>query len=311
MDQKIMYYVDEVERLIAGEPVMPVTCEIDPTNRCQLTCDFCMFKGLRAGNNPEDLDLGLFRYLLLDLKKIGVKSITFTGGGEPTLHKDFAKMVEWAENLGFEYGLITNGIRLEKIERPDHFKFIRVSLDAATSKTYTKLKRSNCFDLVIQNIRYARNKGALVGISYVVNKINCTEIKKAQELARELDVAYIQFKPAWHNGKPFVEYVIPGGKETIDMRRYQPVDTVPCMIAGLVGIIGADSKVYYCCQYRGNERYCLGDLKHATFPQIWERRPELVPDIEHCPNCRYMNYTRAYKNFVKNGTLFVKHKKFL
>lgn len=309
MDHKIMYYVNEVEKLIAGESVMPVTCEIDPSNRCQLSCNFCMFESLR--HEPEDLSFNIYRHLLIDLKKIGTKSITFTGGGEPTMNPNFAEMVDLAETFKFEYGLITNGLRLSRIERPDRFKFIRVSLDAATSKTYQRLKKATCFDRVIGNITHAIRRGALVGISYVVNEINRDEIEKAQKLAKELRVAYIQFKPAWHNGEPYSDYEINGTKETIDMERYRATDMVPCKIAGLIGIVGADAKVYYCCQYRGNERYCLGDLNETPFPKIWARRPGLVPDIGRCPNCRYMNYTRAYKMFTEKGTLFVEHKAFL
>jgi MoaA/NifB/PqqE/SkfB family radical SAM enzyme len=317
MERKILYYLDKVEHLIDGEGVMPVTCEIDPTNRCQLNCTFCMYRTLRdktqSSENQEkfDLDIGLYRYLLLDLKKIGVQSITFTGGGEPTLHKDFDKMVEFAEMLGFEYGLVTNGLLVDKIERPDKFKFIRVSLDAGTSETYYNLKKALAFDKVVNNIKYAIDKGALVGTSFVVNEINRNDIQAAQELANELGVAYIQFKPAWENGKPYEDYEISGNKVVIDTKRYIAVDRTPCHIAGLIGVVGADARVYYCCQYRGDQRYCLGDLRHATFPEIWSRRPALVPDIERCPNCRYMNYTRAYKNATEGGTLFFQHKNFL
>lgn len=312
MDEKIFYYIDQVERLIAGEAVMPVTCEIDPTNRCQLDCSYCMFKTLRDGVDKEDLPIGIYRHLLLDLKRIGTKSITFTGGGEPMLHGEFDKMVDWAETLGFEYGLITNGLLLDRIDRPDRFKFIRVSLDAGTSETYKKLKRAgSAFDKVISNIKYAKRKGALVGLSFVVNETNRSDIETAQELAKELQVAYIQFKPAWENGNPFVKYEVPGMDNVIDQKRYKATDRIPCAIAGLIGIVGADAKVYYCCQYRGNDRYCLGDLRHATFPEIWKRRPALIANISRCPNCRYMNYTRAYKNFTEKGTLFVKHKAFL
>ena len=311
MDRKVLYYLDKVERLIDGEAVMPVTCEIDPTNRCQLDCKYCMFKTLRDGVDKEDLDIGLYRYLLLDLQKIGVQSITFTGGGEPMLHPHFEEMVEFAEMLRFEYGLITNGLRLDKIQRPDKFKFIRVSLDAGTPETFFKLKFARAFDRIVDNIRYAIDKRALVGISFVVNEINRNDIEAAQALANELNVAYIQFKPAWENGEPYTDYEISGDKVVIDTKRYKAVDRTPCAIAGLIGVVGADAKVYYCCQYRGDKRYCLGDLRHATFPEIWSRRPALMPDIERCPNCRYMNYTRAYKHATEGGTLFFQHRKFL
>jgi len=312
MERKILYYIEKVDNLINGVAEMPITVEIDPTNRCQLNCSFCMFKTIREGGDRKDLPLDLYQYLLLDLKQIGVKSITFTGGGEPTLHNEFKKFVKFADALGFEYGLITNGLRIDKIERPDKFKFIRVSIDAATAQTYQKIKRFYGFDRVCNNIVEVLNKGATVGLSFVVNEMNRDEIKLAQELAVKLGVAYIQFKPAWENGAPFIDYEVNGESQlTIDTQRYKAVDLVPCSIAGLIGIVGADSKIYYCCQKRGQQRYCLGDLNYTTFPNIWRRRVHLVPDIGRCANCRYMNYTQAYKRVVGEGTLFFKHKHFL
>jgi len=312
MERKIYYYLDKVERLVKGEPTMPVSVEIDPTNRCQLMCDFCMFAKVRE-SNPKDLPMDLYRYLLLDLKKVFVRSITFTGGGEPTLHKNFHDMVDYAIALGFEVGLVTNGLRIDGIPRPDRFKFIRVSLDAATPEVYHKVKGVACFERVISNIKIAKSHGALVGISFVVNETNKVDIPKAQELAKELDVAYIQFKPAWYNGSKYDDYVIPGVQEnkTIRTDRYVAVDDLPCAIAGLVGIVCADGKVYYCCQYRGIDRFCLGDLRSGSFADIWDRRVNMHPDFERCPHCRYMNYAKAYKDLVEGGTMFFKHRNFL
>lgn len=318
MDKKIYYYLDKVESLIAGNPEMPVTVEIDPSNRCQLDCDFCMFKALRkidpiVPGSPDkpDLPYDVYKHLLLDLKRVGVKSITFTGGGEPLLNENFNRMVLLAYRMGFEYGLITNGLRLHKVDRLDRFRFIRISLDAGSREVYHKLKKADAFDTVVGNIRRSVMFGSVTGLSYVVNEINREDIVNAQRLSKVLGVKYIQFKPAWIDGEPYLDYVIPGEDSTIDTRRYKAADKIPCAIAGLIGIVGADAHVYYCCQYRGNRKYGLGSLYHATFPEIWKRRPQLIPDIERCPNCRYMNYTRAYKNFANGNSLFFKHRHFL
>ena len=36
MDNKIYYYLDQIEKLNKGEFVAPVSCEIDPSNSCNL-----------------------------------------------------------------------------------------------------------------------------------------------------------------------------------------------------------------------------------------------------------------------------------
>lgn len=318
MDEKIFYYLDRVEKLIEGKPEMPVTVEIDPSNRCQLNCDFCMFKNLRKSDltvpgsvDKKDLAYDIFYHLLLDLKTIDVKSITFTGGGEPTLNKDYERMVNWAHELKFEFGLITNGLRLNKLRRLDRYKFIRISLDSASPETYAKVKKASAFNRVVSNIKEAVRNTEVVGISFVVTKQNKHEIEKAQALAKDLGVSYIQFKPAWEDGVPFTDYVVNGESQTISTERYKAIDTTPCAIAGLIGIVGADAHVYYCCQHRGNKKYGLGSLYHASFPSIWKRRPGIIPDVKRCPNCRYMNYTKAYKNLIENKTFMSDHRNFL
>ena len=230
MEKKIYYYLDKVESLIDGKPEMPVTVEVDPSNRCQLDCEYCMFKVLRRKKNNmggeienPDLPLDLYRHLLLDLKMIGVKSVTFTGGGEPLLNPDFNEMANLAYSHGFEIGLITNGMKLNEVERLDRYKFIRVSLDAGTKEVYKKLKRANAFDTVLENLYLARKTTPVLGISYVVNETNKKDIKRAAALANKLEVNYIQFKPAWIDGKPFTNYSIDGagGEQLIDTKRYK------------------------------------------------------------------------------------------
>jgi len=310
MDNKIYYYLDAVEKLRKGEWVPPVTCEIDPSNRCMLDCEFCMFEKYRKLSG-ENLDLDTYISLLGELHNMGTKSITFTGGGEPLMNPNFNLMVKMALALGFEIGLVTNGILLNKLENIDKFKFIRVSLDAHNRDDYLKVKGMDFFDKVIDNISFGLKENPIIGISYVVCPDNKKNLYKAEELADGLGVAYIQIKPAYINGDIFSDFTFPDGKPTIETKRYKPVDNIPCIIAGLVGIVGADSNVYFCCQHRGKEKFNLGNLKQKSFKDIWFNRFSYIPDVSMCPSCRYMNYTRAYNEILERGNLFFEHRYFL
>lgn len=310
MDTKIYYYLDQVEKLRKGEWVPPVTCEIDPSNYCMLSCDFCMYQKYLEGDRRH-LSYDVYGSLLYELDEIGTKSITFTGGGEPLMNPKINRMIEDAVKMEFEIGLVTNGVLLNNIDNLDKFKFIRVSLDASNPKMYNEVKGTDHFDRVIDNIKMTLEKNKTVGLSYVVNDRNNFDLDKAQKLADELGVAYLQFKPAWMNGKIFDDYEIPGGEKVIKTNRYVANDDLPCLIASLIGVVGADGEVYFCCQHRGESKFSLGSLYIDKFETIWKRRFDLHPNISKCPMCRYMNYAEEYRKILEKGTLFFEHRNFL
>lgn len=308
MDNKIYYYLDQLEKLERGEYVPPITVEIDPSNKCMLKCEFCMFENYRECNN-EVLDFEIYTSLLHELQ--GTKSITFTGGGEPLMNPDFNKMVRLAKNWGFQVGLVTNGILLDRVETPEDFLFIRVSLDAHNKEDYKKVKGVDYFDIVIENIKNTLKRNKTVGLSYVVCPDNNKDLQKAEDLANELCVAYLQIKPAYINGDIYSDFEYPDGRTIIGTNRHEPTDNTPCTIASLVGIVGADANVYFCCQHRGVDKFNLGNLKENSFTELWKKRLLLKPDVSFCPSCRYMNYTRAYKSILEDGDLFFQHRYFL
>jgi len=311
MENKIYYYLDQIEKLNKGEFVPPVSCEIDPSNSCNLKCDFCMFGEWRK-NHHEHLDLDLYIEAVGAIHKMGTSSITFTGGGEPLMNPNYNIMAKIAKSLGFQIGLVTNGVLLNKIENLEDYLFIRVSLDSYNREDYKKVKGVDHFDRVIHNITQALKINKTIGISYVVGPYNNKNLYKAENLANELGVSYIQIKPSYINdrGEIFKDFEYPDGR-SIGTKRYLPKDNVPCTIAALVGIIGANGDVYYCCQGRGVDRLILGNLKEKSFKQIWTERLALRPNVSLCPMCRYMNYTKAYKEILEDGDLFFQHRYFL
>ena len=139
MENKVIYYMNEILDIKEGKDAYPVTCEIDPSNVCNLNCSFCMYaKYLKR--NREVLPWEVYRNLITELKILGVKSITMTGGGEPLMNPRFNNMVSKAYSLGFKIGLITNGTFLHEVKNLDQFEFIRISLDAYDENSYYKIK---------------------------------------------------------------------------------------------------------------------------------------------------------------------------
>jgi MoaA/NifB/PqqE/SkfB family radical SAM enzyme len=270
-----------------------------------------MYKTFRE-NERMDLDLDVYKCLFRDFRKDKLESITFTGGGEPLMNKHAVEMIEIALDQDLELGLITNGILLNII--PTHilrsFKFIRISIDAPDAHTYKKVKGAGFFDTVLENTRLAIAKAGqkvTIGWSYVVCDDNVAGISAAKKLAKEVEVAYIQFKPAWMGGKVY-EYHTDAGAAVYAEQRYIAEETMPCMVAGLIGVIGANAKVYYCCQHRGERKYEVGDLNKSDFSDIWRNRRSVIPNISECPMCRYMNYVKKFREIPPT---LIKHRSFL
>ena len=311
MENKILYHLKEVENLIEGKVQYPIACEVDPSNRCQNDCRHCTTHEFRKSFHG-DLDMGIYALLLDELKDFGTKAIIFTGGGEPLMHPEFEMMVKMAEMKEFELGLITNGILLEKImDYVEKFKFVRVSLNATDKQTYKVIHNSNNFEKVVNNVReIVKRKGSTtVGMSYVVFKgMNDFQIGDAKRLAKYLKVDYVQFKPDETEDITIEEN---NDDRVISVNRYNIDSQLPCIIAGLVGIVAADGCIYYCCQCR-DEKFKIGDLRKNSFAELWATTRNKMKVSCSIKTCRYMNYAEGYKKYrTEINNVIMEHKNFL
>ena len=311
MENKILLYLNEIEKLKNGEYVNPITVEIDPSNICNADCPWCMFSQYRQASKAN-LKWETYVKLVYELRSLGVKSITFTGGGEPLMNPKFNDMISLAKDLGFEIGLVTNGILLNKVKNPDYFKFIRVSLDSSNREMYQKVKGIDAFDTVIDNISSTIKKNPSIGLSYVVGPDNNYNFNEAEQLAKSLGVLYLQIKPAYLNEGIFSDFKPIKDDLVINTKRHKKTDRLICLIAHLVGVVTADSGVYYCCQGRGKINYYLGSVAQESFETIWRRRLKHKNiAIKQCPPCRYYTYYKRYKELMSDSDIFFEHRNFL
>ena len=108
---KLLKHMGKLTRLQDGLSPQPVMAHISLINACNLTCSFCCF----ANRDMSDrLPKEKVFQALDSFKKIGVTGIEYTGGGEPTLHPDFAEIVRYTAKLGFKIGVCTNGKAIAK-----------------------------------------------------------------------------------------------------------------------------------------------------------------------------------------------------
>mgnify|MGYP006083296601 FL=1 len=213
---KVLYHLDTVLDYFDGKNVDPITMEIDPSNACNHSCPFCIsghihlkkFKGTEFFNR-QMMDKKTLLNLVHDLSKTKIKSIAFTGGGEPTMNPSLKEAIVYLKkNSNIQLGMYSNGSMMERFDLFDtiaqSLEWIRVSIDAGKKKSYDDLRvtnSSNNFDVVLSNIKKlverkkALKSNIIIGVGFVVTQDNYNEVIDFANLFKSIDIDYCQFKP--------------------------------------------------------------------------------------------------------------------
>lgn len=310
---KLFGHLPTLAAIQRGERPAPVNVEIDLSNRCSLGCSWCHFaythtRGPLAGkvNKPAGaipsgdlMDYDLLYSILDQLEDAGVKSVTWSGGGEPTLHPDFNNIAESASYRNLEQGIYTHGGHIDEARAAllkKHFTWVYVSLDECTAETFKASKDVNRFDAVLSGIRrlVAADGKATIGVGFVLHPGNYRDIYHMQKLGRELGVDYVQFRPTvryeqdkpselaentqWvsnamahlgaYQGDPFVIADIDRFKRYRDWdgHGYQT-----CFGSALQTVISPNGMVWRCTNKTEHPSALLGDLSKELFAELWAR----------------------------------------
>ncbi len=98
--------------------VMPLSLDIELTNRCDLKCDMCPFHGKDAlyWQEPYDMDFDLYKKIIKEGVAKGLKSVKLNFGGEPLLYEKLELAVHFAKELGvLHVRLNSNGLTLTRV----------------------------------------------------------------------------------------------------------------------------------------------------------------------------------------------------
>jgi cyclic pyranopterin phosphate synthase len=319
---KLFQHLPTLDAIKRGERPAPVNVEIDLSNRCSLGCEWCHFaythtRGPLAGkaDRPEGavgggdlMDVNLASNILEQLSEAGVKSVTWTGGGEPTLHPHFDLITGLARTYGFDQGLYTHGGHLSVSagnlnraitraqELKKFFTWVFISLDECTAETYQKSKGINRFEAALQGIRnlVAAEGKATIGIGFLLHRHNFHQVQQMVALGKELGVTYVQFRPTIH-----YEQTEPGrlAEDTAgiswaighlnavkddpfviaDIDRFKMYQNwnghgySTCYWSALQTVISPNGMVWRCTNKREHPSALLGDLSKESFADVWAR----------------------------------------
>lgn len=315
---KVLGHIDRIAKWKAGEVVYPVQIELGTTNVCNSACPFCCGYKDRI-EHSDTLSAEVVLKLLDEAKECGVKSITFTGDGEPTCHPNWLDFIKYCHKIGLEVGLITNGIK-DVTEAAEYCQWIRVSVDAATDATYEKMHGRKHFSQVLENLKkLTRHKrGCTVGVGFLTCKDSNHEILKFSALMGLFNVDYVQYRPLlsvfgsdWFSDTPDTVELIKIAQERnpkvqFSEAKYRGLfeghygQTEHCLGWIFEAAISADGGIYRCCHYKGIESQKLGDISKG-FKAEWGRiikKPFKV--LPTCPKfCRHYSNNRPLEEVFK------------
>lgn len=310
---KLFQHLDKLQGLKTDARLSPVNVEIDLSNRCSLGCEWCHFafthtRGPLAGRREKPagaiaggdlMDVDLAKSIVDQLADAGVLSVTWTGGGEPTLHPAFDEIVEYTEGkleqAIYTHGGHIDGARAARLKRAMTFVF--VSLDAKDAASYKRDKGVDRFAAACQGIRnLAEADGpATVGAGFLITKQNWRDGFGMAQLANLLGADYAQFRPTilYEQATPDAlleetdwllqasaflrDYVAQLPNVEVDVGRFDRYRTwdghgyATCFWSGLQTCITPNGKVWTCVNLREHPAAELGDLSVESFAEVWAR----------------------------------------
>jgi len=127
---KLSHHLEHLKKIRDKEICGPIHVSIWPNNSCNLKCSYCCFRKIKR--NFTELNYEDFCKGVDVLQKYGLKAVEFSGGGEPTLWKDFDNAVRYVNDKKLNLSLVTNGIKLNDISEDvlGKFNWIRISIQS-------------------------------------------------------------------------------------------------------------------------------------------------------------------------------------
>lgn len=299
---KIFGHLEEVHKVKRGERIAPIYVRIKPTNRCNQNCYYCHYKNpyleLDQYHAADEISREKILEIIQDFKDIGVKAVTFSGGGEPLLYPYIEEAMEAVLDAGIDLSVITNGSLLtgRKAELLTRAKWVRISQESGCAETYSRIRgvREGAFYELCENIKKfagMKNADCELGINFVIGPDNFREVYQAGKLMQELGCDHIKYTAMMDNNaeklhEPFKKEVIgqihklleedTGSFKVINLyesdfdsnavfgRNYDH-----CAVKDFVTVIAANSKIYYCHDKAYLSEGEVGDIAQKSFRDVW------------------------------------------
>ena len=321
---KILHFKEKVESLPLekNDIKAPIHVRIKPTNACNHNCWYCAYRSenLQLGedmNSKDYIPENKMMEIIDDLTNMGVKAVTFSGGGEPFYYKYFTETIKKIIENKMQFASLTNGSKLsgEVAELFAHnASWLRVSMDACNDEDYAKQRSVKIgeFSTVISNLKsfIKLNGNCTLGVSLIINKQNYKYIYDFVKFLKEIGVHNVKLSPCIisNNGEENNQYhndifnVVKNEIERIstELRNdgfevfdaYNQLESFEkdynwCPFLQILPIIAADQTIYSCQDKAYTQKGMIGSIKNKSFKEFWNSDKNKFFRINPSINCKH------------------------
>jgi len=300
---KMLFHLDRVNEFLETGSTFPIFMEVMMANPCELACEWCITENRldEKDNAKEMINMEPLLKFFKDFKTLGGKAVTFSGGGESTLHPNFDQAVLEARKQDLDCGLMTHGGFKESLIPliGENFKWMRISLDTLNEEKYKKWKGKNFIPKILKNIKLLQDYPVKIGINVNVNDdMTVEEIHTVIEECYGI-TDYIQFRPVlkryfkeegdefnndvWdylkqyeNNSKINLSY-----DKLHDMKKNAyPFDK--CSGHNFEPILDPSGEIRVCSYHSNKPEFSFGNINDNSMEEIWnsEKRKKVVKYVD-------------------------------
>ena len=336
-DQKIVWFPEKLASFRDGNITAPIYVRVKPTNRCPHSCNFCAYghgdwnSGMHESMGHRDvIPREKMLETLRDFHEIGVKAVTFSGGGEPLSHPDIIEFMSAVLNYGISLSIITNGNLLEKqrAEVLARSHWTRVSIDYTTAEQMAmsrKIDISN-FARIMGNMEaFAKIKepSCDLGVNYILTRENYRGVSVFARMLKDCGVDNVRFSPVWR--PDFAEYHAPVAdevrQEILEAQEltddkfsvYSSYNLASsshsvnrgyhkCYFTQMVPVVGADQIAYFCHNTAYAAHGVIGSIKEQSFKEMWfsDEARQAFERLDPAKHCVHQCASDGKNNFIAN-----------
>ena len=316
--------------------ILPAQVDIDLTNICNQDCFYCNSAEHRASRPVQkkyveyiDLLDKLASWRAHTPRSFGtLHTITYPGGGEPTLLNGYEKILEHTIDLGFLTSITTNGSHLNDLldgvaeEKICKIAWIGIDIDAGTQEKYEQIRHSltkqSLFPQVIENAKNLVEVGARVDFKALLSDYNSDEssLQDLFAISQQVGVRQLYLRPTILNGQaynfssmiPLInelsnQYAVP---VKFNLTKSLTRNYTRCHQMYQFPVFCADGEIYTCCDNKGNSKFSLGRWDREDFRDLWlsDRHHDIYnsTDTRFCPHCRPNSHNIGIQNIINNDS---------
>jgi MoaA/NifB/PqqE/SkfB family radical SAM enzyme len=206
---KIFHYKEKLDSLpeAVDRILPPLHIRLKPTNACNQRCWYCAYR-LDDVQLGKDMDVRSqmprqkMLELIEDFQEMGIKAITFSGGGEPLCYPYLGEALSGLAGSGIKFASLTNGALLHGAIAnlfAHHGSWIRVSMDGWDADSYATYRNvsSREYGKVMANLENFKKLGGHCFLSVIVNvdKTNATHVYEIIKRLNAVGVDSVKIAP--------------------------------------------------------------------------------------------------------------------